>query len=66
MSAERRAAVEAAVAHSVDLAERLAAMRASALPYGAAFERQVLEPVPPELRVGPGFVKNPPHARLSG
>lgn len=46
---ERRAEVEAAVAHSVDLAERLAAMRASVLPYCAAFDRKALAPVPPEL-----------------
>jgi anti-sigma factor RsiW len=49
LSAERRAEVEAAVAHSRELADRLAAMRASALPYGAAFARQALPPVPEAL-----------------
>ena len=49
LSAEGRREVEAAVARSPELAERLSAMRASALPYGAAFERQVLPPVPPQL-----------------
>jgi anti-sigma factor RsiW len=49
LSPEGRSEVEAAVAHSPELAERLSAMRASALPYGAAFERQVLPPVPPQL-----------------
>jgi len=49
LSAEVRSEVEAAAAHSPELAERLYAMRASALPYGAAFERQVLPPVPPQL-----------------
>jgi len=49
LSAEGRGEVEAAVEHSPELAERLSAMRASALPYGAAFERQVLPAVPVEL-----------------
>lgn len=49
LPAERRAEVEAAVAHSKELADRLAAMRASALPYGAAFARQALPPVPEAL-----------------
>jgi len=47
---ERRAEVEAAVAGSADLAARLGALRASALSYAAAFEAQVLPPVPEELR----------------
>jgi anti-sigma factor RsiW len=46
---ERRAEVEAAVASSPELGRRLSAMRASALPYAAAFEGQALPPVPPEL-----------------
>jgi len=46
---ERRAEVEAAVASSADVARRLSAMRASALPYAAAFDAQVLPPVPEEL-----------------
>lgn len=49
LSAEGRSEVNAALAHSPELAERLSAMRASALPYRAAFERQVLPPVPPQL-----------------
>jgi anti-sigma factor RsiW len=49
LSADRRAEVEAAAAHSAEVAERLAALRASALPYAAAFEKQALPPVPPEL-----------------
>jgi anti-sigma factor RsiW len=47
---ERSAEVEAAVAASPDLAARLRLMRASALPYVAAFEAQVLPPLPGELR----------------
>src|SRR6516164_1272176 len=46
---ERRAEVEAAVASSADVARRLSAMRASALPYAAAFDAQILPPVPQEL-----------------
>jgi len=49
LSAERRAEVEAVAAHSPDVAERLAAMQASALPYGAAFAKQALPPVPQQL-----------------
>jgi anti-sigma factor RsiW len=49
LSADRRAEVEAAAGHSADVAERLAAMRASALPYAAAFDKQITPPVPPEL-----------------
>lgn len=49
LPAERRAEVEAAAAESSEVAARLKAMRASALPYGAAFERQALPPVPPAL-----------------
>jgi anti-sigma factor RsiW len=49
LSQERRAEVEAAVAESPVLAERLAAMRASALPYAEAFERQAIPPLPPKL-----------------
>jgi anti-sigma factor RsiW len=47
---ERITQVEAAVAVSADLAARLRALRASALPYAAAFEAQPLPPVPDELR----------------
>ena len=46
---ERRAEIAAAIAGSVDVAERVEAMRASALPYAAAFEAQNLPPVPREL-----------------
>jgi anti-sigma factor RsiW len=45
----RKAEVETAVAASPDVAARLSAMRASALPYATAFEARVLPPVPPEL-----------------
>jgi len=41
--------LEAAVAASPKLAARLAAMRASALPYAAAFQSQALPPVPDRL-----------------
>jgi len=47
---ERRAEVEAEVASSAELAQRLRAMRASALPYAAAFDAQAIPPVPDELR----------------
>jgi anti-sigma factor RsiW len=46
---ERRAEVEAAVTASPELAARLNTLRASALPYAAAFQAQALPPVPPEL-----------------
>lgn len=45
----RKTEVETAVAASPHLAARLSAMRASALPYAAAFEAQALPSVPPEL-----------------
>jgi anti-sigma factor RsiW len=47
---ERSTEVEAAAAASADLAARLRVLRASALPYAAAFEAQALLPVPDELR----------------
>lgn len=47
LSQTRKAEVETAVATTPDLAERLRAMRASALPYATAFEAQVL-PAPPK------------------
>jgi anti-sigma factor RsiW len=46
---EQRAEIEAAIAHSDDLTARVAALRASCLPYRAAFERQVTPPVPENL-----------------
>ncbi len=49
LSPERRAEVEAAAAGSPNLGARLHAMRASVLPYGAAFAAQTLPPVPPRL-----------------
>ena len=49
LTPQRRAEVEAAVADSRMLAERLAAMRASALPYAAAFDRQSSPQIPQNL-----------------
>ena len=49
LSPERLAEVQAAIARSAHLQARLAAMRASVLPYAAAFEQQELPPVPPQL-----------------
>ena len=45
----RRAEIEAAIASSADVTGRVNAMRLSALPYAAAFEAQILPPVPREL-----------------
>jgi anti-sigma factor RsiW len=49
LAPERRAEIEAAIASSADVAGRVNAMLASALPYAAAFEAQILPPVPREL-----------------
>jgi len=49
LARERRAEIEAAMASSTDVVRRVRAMRASALPYAAAFEAQILPPVPREL-----------------
>jgi anti-sigma factor RsiW len=49
LSPQRMAEVEAMVACSPELAARVAAMRASALPYGAAYEAQPLPPLPAGL-----------------
>ena len=49
LSQTREAEVEAAVATSADLAARLSALRASALPYASAFEAQVLPALPQKL-----------------
>jgi len=49
LAPERRAEVEAAVAASAEMAGRLRAIQASALPYAAAFEAQPAPPVPREL-----------------
>lgn len=46
---QQRAKIEAAIAHSPDLAARLAALRASCLPYGAAFEQRADPPAPESL-----------------
>src|ERR1700758_1041377 len=49
LSPQRMAEVEAMARRSPELAGRLAAMRASALPYGAAYEAQPLPPLPARL-----------------
>jgi anti-sigma factor RsiW len=49
LAPERRAEIEAAIASSADVAGQVNAMRASALPYAAAFEAQILPPMPREL-----------------
>lgn len=49
LSPQRMAEVEAWVACAPELAARLAAMHASALPYGAAYEAQPLPPLPARL-----------------
>jgi anti-sigma factor RsiW len=49
LSPERMGEVEAMVARSPELAARLAAMCASVLPYGAAYEAQPLPPPPARL-----------------
>jgi anti-sigma factor RsiW len=49
LTPERRAEVDAVAATSPELAERLAAMQASVLPYVAAFDRQALPPIPGHL-----------------
>ena len=49
LAPERRAEVEAAAAASPEVAARLAAMKASVLPYAAAFARQALPPLPEHL-----------------
>jgi anti-sigma factor RsiW len=46
---ERRAEMAAAVARSAELSARVGVMRASALPYRAAFDRLPLPPVPSQL-----------------
>jgi anti-sigma factor RsiW len=49
LSPEQRAEIEGAIAHSDDLAARAAALRASVLPYRAAYDRQTIPPVPASL-----------------
>src|SRR5215469_10842796 len=49
LSPERMAEVEAVVACSPELGARLAAMRASVLPYGAAYEAQPFPALPARL-----------------
>src|SRR5262249_56877602 len=49
LAPERRAEIEAAIASSADVAARVNAMRASALPYAPAFEAQILPPIPRHL-----------------
>jgi len=49
VSPEQRAQVEAAIAASSEVGTRVAALRASRLPYQAAFARQAIPPVPEAL-----------------
>jgi len=49
VSPEQRAQVEAAIAASPEVGARVAALRASQLPYQAAFARQAIPPVPEAL-----------------
>lgn len=49
LAPQQRAKVEAAIAHSPDLASRIAALRASCLPYSAAFEERAYPPPPESL-----------------
>ncbi|HEX8828787.1 MAG TPA: zf-HC2 domain-containing protein [Xanthobacteraceae bacterium] len=49
VSPEQRAEIEAAIAHSDELAARAAALQASVLPYRAAYDRQTVPPVPESL-----------------
>ncbi|WP_158904004.1 anti-sigma factor [Burkholderia sp. L27(2015)] len=49
VSPEQRAEVEAAIAASPEVGARVAALRASRLPYQAAFARQAIPPVPESL-----------------
>jgi anti-sigma factor RsiW len=49
LSPEQRGEVEAAIAHSDELAQRAAALQASVLPYRAAYDRQTVPPVPESL-----------------
>lgn len=49
LTPDRRAEVEAEIAHAPELTERVDALRASVLPYRAAFERQPLPPLPDAL-----------------
>ncbi|SAK84580.1 transmembrane anti-sigma factor [Caballeronia catudaia] len=49
LSPEQRGEVEAAIAHSDELAARAAALQASVLPYRAAYDRQTVPPVPESL-----------------
>lgn len=49
LSPEQRAEIEAAIAHSDELAARAAALQASVLPYRAAYDRQTVPPVPESL-----------------
>jgi anti-sigma factor RsiW len=49
LPSQRRAEVEAAITASPELTARVNTLRASALPYAAAFQSQALPPVPEEL-----------------
>lgn len=65
LSPEQRAEVEAAIAHSDELAARAAALRASVLPYRAAYDRQTVPPVPESLtrRIDELVSVSAPHKR---
>ena len=60
---ERRAEVETAIARSAELAARVRTLRASALPYAAAFEVVALPPVPEELRKRIADLAGAPYSR---
>ena len=49
LTPEQRAEIEAALAQSCALAERVVALRSSILPYAAAFHRQAIPAVPQSL-----------------
>jgi anti-sigma factor RsiW len=49
LPSEQREEVEAALAHSPELAAQAAALRASRLPYQSAFDRKVMPPIPENL-----------------
>ncbi len=63
LSDERKAYPVDSAAHDADLAETLAALDASHLPYKTAFENKALSPLPEKLRID---VENLACAELSG
>jgi anti-sigma factor RsiW len=64
LPAQRRSEVEAAVAGDTELVARVAALRASVLPYAAAFDSQQLPPLPPQLSASVAALLD--DSRLSG